>query len=420
LLTGKAALYHSRPVVTSSFSPTTVDGAGFSAQMQRSIWASGGQLQFGWRTDVTDQTITGISFPGSSEPIQTGTPRLYENSFSLSYTQPLLRNYKGKLDRLEYELAEYDEILANLQALENEENFLLRLATGFIDWALLMERRSIAEERLRLAEDERELTTSMQQANLVEQVDVLRSEDAVRLATQNLVLVNSQARAKRAELAVLAAMPGLWEREPDYDLYKLRELPSTDEATRSIEQNSRALLLLKSRAQQLERLGMGYRESGKPSINADLGLTLKGGDEAFANSLELSKPDVLLGVSLSHFMGAGAARSAVAETDLELSRIDAEIRLVRLELESQMQSLLIQLSDLIDVLDLNKDQIESAREKTAEERRLYEQGRSELNFVIQAEDNERNARLTYAENAAGFHRLYHRYLALTDLLLPTD
>jgi hypothetical protein len=40
--------------------------------------------------------------------------------------------------------------------------------------------------------------------------------------------------------------------------------------------------------------------------------------------------------------------------------------------------------------------------------------------VIQAEDNERNARLTYADNATAFHRLYHQYLALCDLLLPTQ
>jgi outer membrane protein TolC len=338
----------------------------------------------------------------------------------LSYTQPLLRNYGGELDRLDYELAEYEVDVSELQADESKEGFLLTLANGFIDWVLLKEQERIAEERLQLADAERELTAEKRRANLVDKVDVLRSEDAVRLARQNLVLIRSQAGARQAELAVLAQLPDLRELQPEHDLYELRDLPTVDQAARDLEETSRTLLMLTTRSRQLEQLREGFLEREKPSLNADLGVALKGGDEGFFHSLEITKPDLSVGVSISHPIGARSARSDVLQTELELQQLEAQRQRIKLELESRLHSLLIQLNDLEEILELNREQIESARQKTAEERRLYDQGRSELTFVIQAEDNERNARLTYAENAANYHRLYQQYLALSDQLLPIE
>ena len=419
-LRGRAEYYHSKPNISGDFSPSTIDEFDLSAGLERSIWKSGGNLELGWSSKATSQTLSSLAFPGGADPLQIGEPTLYENSLMLSYTQPLLRNFKGRLDRLEYDLAAYDEQLVRLQAEENEEGFLLDLAIGFIDWVLLTEQVDIAEERLRLAETERELTADKRRANLVDKVDVLRSEDAVRLASQNLVLARSQARAKQAELAVLADLPLLQNRQPDYDLYATVELPTIAESARALAEEARVLRLLSTRAQQLERSRLGFSESEKPSLNAQVGLALKGGDESFVDALGLARPDLLLGITMSHPLGARASRNAVLQTELESQQVEAQRRQLQLQLESQLHSLLIQLDDLREILELNRQQIESAREKTAEEQRLYNQGRSELNFVIQAEDNERNARLTFAQNAAGFHRMYQRYLALTDNLLPQN
>ncbi len=85
-----------------------------------------------------------------------------------------------------------------------------------------------------------------------------------------------------------------------------------------------------------------------------------------------------------------------------------------------MVNLLIQIVELEKVLELNQEQIKSAREKTTEEIKLYNQGRSQLTFVIQSRDNEENAKLLYAENASLYHTLLLQYHALLDELLVTD
>ena len=62
-------------------------------------------------------------------------------------------------------------------------------------------------------------------------------------------------------------------------------------------------------------------------------------------------------------------------------------------------------------------EIESSKRKTAEELKLYNQGRGQLTFVIQSRDSEQNAGLTYAKNALTYQKLLLQYRALTDQLL---
>ena len=68
------------------------------------------------------------------------------------------------------------------------------------------------------------------------------------------------------------------------------------------------------------------------------------------------------------------------------------------------------------MLSLNREQIQSARDRTEEELKLYNQGRGDLTFVILSRDNEENAKLTYAANALTYHKLNLEYLALMDQL----
>ena len=61
-------------------------------------------------------------------------------------------------------------------------------------------------------------------------------------------------------------------------------------------------------------------------------------------------------------------------------------------------------------------QINSSQEVVKEETRLYRQGRSALNTLIQAKDNEKNSRLQLIQNAVQFYKLYYQFLALIDQL----
>jgi outer membrane protein TolC len=144
---------------------------------------------------------------------------------------------------------------------------------------------------------------------------------------------------------------------------------------------------------------------------------MMGGDDSFGGSLDITQPDFAVSLLLIQPLGARAARSGATQTELEMQQNQMRYQRVLLDLRSRLDALLIQLADFEEILMLNRDEIESAQQRAAEELRLYNQGRGELTFVIQARDNEQNARLLYAENAANYHRLYQQYLALSDLLM---
>lgn len=410
---------YQKPISTGAFFPERINRVGVGSGFDKAFWDTGGRFTLSWSTDFTDQDIPDIVIPGlPSLPV--GPSQLYQNGIFLTYSQPLLQNFGGTLDRLDYELSNYTVDFTELQALENQEEFLLDLAIRFLDWVLLSEQRQIVYDRLNLAEEQLEQTKRKRAANLVDQVDVLRSEDAVRVGKQNVVLIESQWRARQAELAVLSQSKELYNRSPEFDLYSLVTLPVLDEAVSRLRERSRVLQALHIRSDQFFHLRGGFVDTRRPQLFLNIRGGLQEGDRAFGSSLGLNKPDISLALDFRYPVGNRTAQADIEKTDLQLRQLEEETKSVTLDLESAVRSLLIQISELEKVLTLNQEQIESARKKTREELRLYNQGRGELTFVIQARDNEQNAKLTYAQNATLYHKFILQYQSILDELLPSE
>jgi outer membrane protein TolC len=379
-----------------------------AAGLNRELWSTGGRLGLGFSTGYTDSDSL------------LGNGMYFKHGFSASYTHPLLKNSKGTLDRLAYELSGYSIDLTEVRAGENKEGFLLEAAAKFLDWAYYTETVRIAEERLALAKEQLGQTEKKFKANLVDKVDVLRAEDAVRIAEQILLKLQAQWKSTQAELATLAGSNAIYGQSPSYDLYGLEPLPGRDEAVSALRDQSRVLRTFDILKEQLA----GQREGLREQERAQLDLTLAGGifgrDEEFGRSLELYKPDATVSVVYSKPIGNRTVRAQIEEIDLRLRQLEEEKQSTEISLESSLVSLLIQMAEIEKILKLNQAQIRSAEEKTKEEIILYNRGRSQLIFVIQSRDNEENAKLTYAENAALYHSLRVQYRAVLDELYTAE
>jgi outer membrane protein TolC len=387
----------------------SLQSLGGEAALSRSIWASGGTLGL--------SAATGLQRTDYGSPL--GTSDSYSSYASVSYTQPLLQNLGGTLDRLGYQLALEGLVAAEIQSLENRELFVLDVSSRFLEWALLHEQARIAAERLELAEDQLEQVQRRYGANLVDRVDVLRAQDAVRGAEQGRLKIQSLWKAKQAELAVLAQAPALYGQTPDFALFTPAELPPVKDSLAALVSGSRLLGPLHSSIAQLVRRREGLTEQARPL----LALSVAGGlaaadDNDYLASWRLSEPDVSVSLQFSQTLGGRSAKRQIEALDADLASLGERVREVEIELEAALRALRIQLEDLDKILELNRAQIASAREKTAEELKLYNQGRGQLTFVIQSRDNEQNAQLGYAENAALYQNLLLRYRALMDELLP--
>ncbi|MCK4823806.1 TolC family protein, partial [bacterium] len=218
------------------------------------------------------------------------------------------------------------------------------------------------------------------------------------------------------ELAVITQSAELYKKSPVFDLYTLEELPGIEESVIGLKKQSRLLQTFDILKEQLVCSRDGLIEQKRPQLNLSLSGSLNGSDEEIGKSLELSKPDASVSLEFSTPLGNRGIKSGIEKADLQIKKLQEEKRDIEITLEATLRNLLIRIVDMESILKLNQAQIESAQEKTEEELKMYNQGRGQLTFVIQSRDNEQNARLGYAGNAALYHTLLLQYHALLDEL----
>ena len=382
-----------------------------NGSLQKKFWKTGGQFKASYLSSYIDQenrtAFSGVPF------------KLFKQQLMFSYSHPLLKNKRGILDRLEYELASYTIDFSNIQSLENQENFLLNVGLSFLDWVFLEEQLKINKERLVLAEEELETAKEKFAARLVDKVDVLRQEDAHRIALQNVVLSQTQYHARQTELAVLVPSSNISNSEPLYDLYSIVNIEDAEQAINKLESNSRIVKSLGLLENQLRLKKDGFVNQGKAQLDLNLSSTLIEDDESYGKSLGIDNPSFTIGLNFKYPLGSKTSKADVKKTEKEILQLHSEKQNILLDLASSIKSLAIQIKEMEKILELNKSQIESATERTSEELIVYRQGRGDMTFVIQSQDNEANARLTYLNNSVNYHKLVLQYKSILDQLLKS-
>ncbi len=130
------------------FSGKSLTNGILDAGLERSFWSSGGRLSLAWQYNFLRQEL-------GEEAIAFGIPKNnFQQAFSVRYIHPLLQNAHGKLDRLQYELKAYEIDLAEIQMLENHENFLLQAGLSFVQWVAVDEQLAIARREVKINEEQ--------------------------------------------------------------------------------------------------------------------------------------------------------------------------------------------------------------------------------------------------------------------------
>ncbi len=304
-----------------------------------------------------------------------------------------------------------------MRSLENKEEFYLRIGQAFIDWVLLAEQRDLVQERLQLALDELQLVRDKRANYLVDSVDVLRAQDAVRIVKQNVMLVQSQYRAARARLAQLTEQPQIRDMQPEFALYDTVDVPEPETVFANVKEHSRVLRELQQQSSRLQRLSKSFQEREDPQLDFRVNAGFVGGNSYFDNALDMTQPDIRLSLHFLYPLGTKASALNAEKTEMQLRQLQLQQTNLFLNLKARLADLQVRLEDLEDILMLNREQIQSAEKLLEEEQRMYNQGRGQLRFVLQSRDNIQNARLTLAENAANYHRLVLQYREITDQLI---
>jgi outer membrane protein TolC len=394
---------------SSDFFSDLVQAAALEAGMQRSF-ADGRRMGFSVSTAYTWMQNPGLPGPLEANSFQHGV------EVSLSWA---LKKSIERLARLGYDLQEYTVKAKEVEIQENRESFLVEPATLFIDWAYALELVEIYRQRLELAEEQLATTNRMFRSNLIDKLDVLRAEDAIRTAQQAIFEFESLAKSKQAVLATLSDTEGIYEDKPVLDFYAFVELPSAAEAASRGKVNTRLKKPLLFLIEQLRFQSEVFGEREKSTLDLFLEAGIYGPQDAFVESLKIIHPQATIGLSYSPATGM-ELEQVEAEREFintQISQLEKEIEALEKTVETNVTSLLIQAVELEKIIELNKQLIDSAEEKASEEARLYSQGRNILTNVIQSRDSVQAQKAKLVDNFARYHRLIIQYRALMDQLL---
>ncbi|MDH5678863.1 MAG: TolC family protein [Nitrospinota bacterium] len=422
VLSGSPSYLHAEPARAGGFTPESIDQMGVTVGLSRHYWSTGSTLSFEFGHTYSDQRAEDIQLPLPDGPVSLPNDAgvFRETGLSVTYRHPLMQNSGGLLSRLAHDLQGFNVEAATIVAEENQENFLLNIGGKYIDWALLAEQRAIADARLELAKNESARTQEKRKHNLVDDVDVIRAKDAVIIGRQNIGLIDSAMAGIEAELRTIASMEAGSKLAPDFDLYSpARDILPLAQSLERLGESSRLLRIFDIRLRQVESQKMGASEAEKPRLDAVLQGGVKGGGAELGDSTQMDKPQALAALVFSYPLGATSARADIAKAALQQERISEERSSTLYDLQGALKNTLARITILEQALALDRERIKIAEEKTKAELKRYDQGRSELTFVIQSRDSEEAARLVHARDCADYHRLALVYRALMDTLLPS-
>lgn len=399
-----------------SHSPVTAglesaNGAAFFSSVSRHFWSTGGNLSAGL-------TLGANTLNYSSDTIYSSIADAnFDNNISLSYSQPLLKNLNGILSKLEYDLKTIKIDLTEMQILENQEDFLASSAQSFLNWVFYAAEIQLVQERLQLSRESLHDTRQKRARNLVDEVDVIRAKNSVSLSEQNQVTVESNLAALSKQLSILMQDDDLIGKSPQFDLYQIHDIPNLQLVIDNFKQDSRVLSQLKNSMQQLELMRRANKESTKPDFNLTAQVATKKSDDNFSDALVMDKPEASLSLTYTFPLKNTKARTDLLVTDLQIVQLNKQIKELEITQISVLSNILVQLKQLEKILELNKQQIELAKQKTVAEISVYNHGRGDFTNVIQSQDEEERAKLTYAKNALIYQKLHIEYLSMTDQLL---
>ena len=183
---------------------------------------------------------------------------------------------------------------------------------------------------------------------------------------------------------------------------------------------SRNVTSFDNRISQLKR----QLESIKDQRKSELSLDFRAAHKSEAqDGLQAGQPDeddgqdISVGLNFKKMLGNKSAKGEYQKLQFQIQQIELEKRYAQMELDANITNLHIQLTEMKNILKLNKVLVDTAQQTTKEESKIYHQGRSDLTNVISSRDQMQNTRLQYAKNAVSYQKLYLQLLSLSDLLL---
>ena len=416
-LVAAGAFTESTASPASTFSPTYQKVASYSLSAKRYFVQSGTEIKLEHSNTRIQSKYPSISIPGMGTiPIFPDSP-YYLSDLSLSISQPLLRNAFGLASRNALKISDYSLRLAEIKLSEDWEDFIALLRDEYLTWQKCHRNVELFRNKVRTVEDQLALVQKQKKYGLSEELDLVQIEQ--KLQTYRIMLEQARLACENQTDRIIRLMG-----KKDLDL-----LPQEFVKNGPVMEEEEALSYLTAQSNikkttdimvSIQKTDLETKENQKMM---DVRLTLKTRPNAYTNQFseslsrigDYNENTVTLNASRPLFNQKAEAQAEEAENAYQKAVKEQEG--VLLNSEIGLSSLYTSLKYLDNMLELNRNNLELAEKRFALEKKKFEQGRSSVFFVLQAEDDVLAAENALNESLFAREKVINQIQSFTDRYL---
>ncbi len=341
----------------------------------------------------------------------------FNPEFYFQLSQPLLRNWFGILDRFPIKQAEFNRMITEETINESIENIIMNLYLIYFEWYSVYHQYQIFVENVKNSDKMLKQLKEKQKYGLVEQTDI---DQALMVniefkKTRDILEVNIKRLTKKILYWMYGSIVIPWDAVfiPESELFlppiPAGNFPSSMSRQMRILEMAKGLLefqLKKEKNEYLPDLNLVFQYSfANTSADPNNVFVLSNFTHNFYVGVEFSMP-----------IGEDLSKGKVKETKAKLQKWVKDVE----NFERNYNQAMVDLNDMMSVyqkaLEYDDLLIKTAISRINGEKKKYEQGRSDLYFVIQTEITLVNYKLTKLKDYVELNKLRLQFLGLIDQL----
>jgi outer membrane protein TolC len=404
----------SSPPPISSFSAQYQKMVNYTVGLEKYIAKTGTAIQLEHSNTRFDSTYP----PGSTA--FTPPSKYYLSSVSLTIVQPLLKNAWGLATKNALKMSDYSLKLAEIKLSEDWEDFITLLRKEYLAWQKCTKNISLVKSQVKTVKNQLTLTKKQFKYGLSEELDVVQLQQKleaykIMLEQANLVCDNQTKKIFQLMGKNIANTANTYPDKfnPNSSVMDKKSASSYLATNSNLKRTADILV-------DLQTTKLDTKENAK-QMNVSLILSAKPNafTEGFTDSITKigQYSDKTIRVTASRPLANDQAEAEASQAKLEYEKSIKEREKILLNAEIGLSALYTNLKRLTNMVKLNKNNLRLAKRRLVLEKRKFNQGRSSIFFVLQADDAFLKAENSLNETIFAREEIVNQIKALTDRYL---
>ncbi|MFH1957227.1 MAG: TolC family protein [bacterium] len=386
----------------------------FSLGLNKKLRNTGGMLSLTWKNTRTDSDSIFVSQFGSPNPS-------FDSDMTLSYSQPLLKNFKGNNDKTAIEISQMAENIA-ATSLKLQINILVnKIEKAFL--SLNFERENLRAQKTSLERSKKllKLNKKKLEDGLVEEVDIIATEAAITmheaalLAAGDSVLSAEDNIGKIAGLKADARLKYRFISEA-HSKFKHKDAAPEEVVKTALSLNP-ALKIIENQI-AISSLECKIQENEKfPSLDfvtsyglGNTGPSWSGNNDALTS---MDNPAWYVGFNLNYFPKNSLAKSMLKQREYTREKSSADLEDKKSEIITECRIIARRINTGALYVEAARKSLNLQKKKLQLEEIKFSQGRSSIQWLLKYQDDLSEAEVGYTRALTDY------YMGWADLRLIT-